>query len=135
MSKYELIYGPKRAHKLYEDDIYTKLGNYRGSDGRRFEVYRRFKQICPSCNNTLYESVHHQCCFKNCGVWNYLLLDLPYPGYTLCYDKPTEPFWVRKEDINRGRCIDFFTRKLDHHFCNKCKYDFYTIEGFTFRFN
>jgi len=127
MSKYELIYGPKRAHVLYPDDTYTKLGTYQGSDGHYFEVYPKFNQICPSCNNTLYESVHHQCCFKNCGVWNYLGLTLSYFWVSLYYGKPPSTFWVRKEDINHRLNID---KKLEHHFCNKCNYDFYTIEGF-----
>jgi hypothetical protein len=132
MSKYELIYGPKRAHQLCADDIYTRLGSYEGSDGKHYEVYHTFNQICPSCKNTLYESVHHQCCFKNCGVWNYLGICLAYFELCLCYGKPTDPFWVRKEDINHGKCINF-DKKLEHHFCNKCNYDFYTIEGFLFR--
>ena len=129
MSKYELIYGPKRAHYLYKDDVYTKLGDYKGSDGNYYNVYHKFNQICPSCKNTLYESAHHQCCFKNCGVWNYLGFILSYLKITFHYDKPSDLFWVRKENLNHHDSMNI-DKKLEHHFCNKCNYDFYTIEGF-----
>ena len=98
------------------------------------DLYYKFDNKSPKRLNTLYESMHNQCCKKNCGVWNYIQLYLGGGNITFDYDR-NNVYWscfVRKEDIicdsSKYQYQYIKPGKFKHHFCNKCNYNFYTIK-------
>ena len=89
------------------------------------DLYYKFVNKSPKRLNTLYESMHNQCCKKNCGVWNYLHVNIIFLEIVFWYEVPIDKHWVRKEDISIHKSEHYVNVKLKHHFCNKCNYDFY----------
>ena len=72
------------------------------------DLYYKFVNKSPKRLNTLYESMHHQCCKKNCGVWNYLHVNIIFLEIVFWYEVPID----KHEKCSGGVCTNTFFNEI-----------------------
>ena len=122
----------KNFFHRFTPEYNTLIGSYSNKKEIKFDIFTKFKQQCPNCNNEIIESSCYNCCHdETCGLVNYVGVNI-FTYFFACYYKRPKGCNDMVPVANLKNLTIGDVEKdgrIHHHICLKCHYEFFTLEN------